>query len=274
MTNSDFDSARVASAVSDDIPDTRVIWEESVASTNREIRNVADDGKSAWTVLVAGQQTAGRGRYDRKWLSPEGGLYQSVLLNVQADKSPITLLPLVAGLALRDAVADELARHGGGAFRGWLKWPNDLVTSRGKLAGILCETTQDDGNWEVIIGCGLNFIPAELPPELIDSSTLTATSLAEEYPAVDWRREDVLVAYLLRLKYWLDIWIDRPAVIRQAWMEASGIEGRHVTATVSGKKVEGIARGITQIGALILETEQGRQELNAAEGLIVRAPDR
>ncbi|MBS1262636.1 MAG: Bifunctional ligase/repressor BirA [Calditrichaeota bacterium] len=264
-----FEMDRVERALRDEIPEIGVLWMESAESTNREARELARLGALAWTVIVAGRQSKGRGRYQRPWASPPGGLYQSVLLRVPDSAGPITLIPLLAGLALKEGIERELAAHGAGAFPGRLKWPNDLVTDRGKLAGILCEAARDDGEWEIIIGAGLNLAPVELSFPGFKTAE-TATSLAEEHPSVAWRREDVLIAYLHRLHHWLAVWRDDPGAVRAAWLEAADIEGRHVEASSAGKRIRGVAKGISEIGALIVETGEGVREINAAEALIVR----
>jgi BirA family transcriptional regulator, biotin operon repressor / biotin---[acetyl-CoA-carboxylase] ligase len=263
-----FDMLSVETALLDTIPELEVIWMDSTESTNLQARNIATHKARNWTVVVAGNQTAGRGRYTRSWASPPGGLYQSVLLQIPDCESPITLIPLLVGLSLKDAIESELGRLGGGAFHGWLKWPNDLITGRGKLAGILCEAAKDGDTWGIIVGTGMNIEPVVLE-NMTSDQLQSATSLKSEHPAVRWTRENLMIAYLRKLHEWLEIWQANPEAVREAWMDASGIEGKVVVATSMGNKITGVATGIGDNGELLIETKRGVHKLNAAEALIV-----
>ncbi|MCB2211164.1 biotin--[acetyl-CoA-carboxylase] ligase [bacterium] len=265
----EFNIDRVEQALKPEIPKIGLIWLDETGSTNEEARRLAKWGALEWTVVVAGVQTGGRGRYKRTWASPPGGLYQSLLLRLPQSDSPVTLIPLLVGLALKQGIEDELSRLGGGDFHGWLKWPNDLVTERGKLAGILCEASVEKDRWEIIAGAGVNLEPVKLQDHS-DQHLQPASSLLEEFPDLEWTREEVLTAYLHRLKQGLDLWARDPEQVRKDWLEASGMEGREVEATSSGEKIRGIAQGIGEGGELQIETEAGLRKLNAAEALIVR----
>lgn len=263
-----FDVAKVEDEVRKEQPDLRILWMDTTTSTNDEARELARLHAASWTMIVAGQQTAGRGRYTRIWKSPPGGLYFSVLLHIENPSSPITLIPLLAGLAVKDGIESELARLGGGAFHGYLKWPNDLLTKRGKLGGILCEASADDGVWEIIIGAGVNFDPIELDDVPADQAQ-AVTSLRNDYPAVAWTREDLLIAIVTRLNDWLNTWKKKTSAIREAWLEASGVVGKEVTATSMGEKITGTATGLGKNGELLIRTDVGVYPLNAAEAVIV-----
>ncbi len=265
----EFNLDQVEAALKPEIPKIGLIWQDETGSTNEEARRLAKWGALEWTVVVAGMQTGGRGRYKRAWASPPGGLYQSLLLRLPQSESPITLIPLLAGLALKQGIEDELSRLGGGDFHGWLKWPNDLVTEHGKLAGILCEASLEKDKWEIIAGAGVNIEPVTLQDDS-DQHLQPATSLLGEFPDLEWTREEVLTAYLRRLKQGLDLWGRDPEQVRMDWLSASGMEGREVEATSSGEKIRGIAKGIGDSGELLIETDSGLRKLNAAEALIVR----
>jgi BirA family biotin operon repressor/biotin-[acetyl-CoA-carboxylase] ligase len=165
----------------------RVDVVESTESTNADL--LADTGAPDRTVRVAEVQTAGRGRLDRQWSSAYGaGLTFSVLLRPVASPASWGWLPLLAGVALRDAVSAHA--------RCTLKWPNDLLAADGdKLAGILAQTAAD----AVVVGIGLNVTTQreELPVP-------TATSLALQGARPD--RTALLGQILLRLGERYDAW--------------------------------------------------------------------
>jgi len=263
-----FDLDRVEAEIKPLIPEICVLWKDETKSTNLEAHDLANRGASSWTVVVADKQNAGRGRYQRQWASPPGGLYQSLLLNLPECDSPATLLPLLVGVALKEGIEDLLAQSGGGAFRGWLKWPNDLICDNGKLAGILCEAAKSGDEWEIIVGVGLNIEPVDLSGIEIESRQSVAC-LHDEYPGVPWTREGLLVAFLSKVHDWVDIWLSDPERVRNAWLEASGMEGKEVEVTSVGKTIRGKVQGIGANGELLIESASGLQSLNAAEALIV-----
>ncbi len=265
-----FDVEKIETELKDILPDLRILWMNSTTSTNDEARELAKLHAASWTMIVARTQTAGRGRYSRMWESPPGGLYMSILLHYPSSVSPPTLIPLLVGLALKEGIESELARLGGGAFRGWLKWPNDLVTEHGKLAGVLCEATVEEDIWEIIVGAGLN-LDLDLLEGIgsADDQPLKPTALRSEYPSVNWKREDLLIAILRKLSEWLEIWQNDPVAVRKAWLDASGVEGKKVVATSMGKKIAGIATGLGDNGELLIQTKDGVHPLNAAEALTI-----
>jgi len=137
-----FNKTLVLNATKDSIPDLDLLWVKTSKSTNVDLMKMAETGGKEWTVIVSDRQTEGRGRHKRPWVNSKNGLYFSVLLRLHKESPPITLIPLVIGLALQEAI-QELAEERGRGIQSWLKWPNDLLTSNGKLAGILCETAMD-----------------------------------------------------------------------------------------------------------------------------------
>ncbi len=174
---------------------SRVDVRAQTASTNADATAAAHKGEPEGLVVVAEQQTAGRGRRDRQWTSPpRAGLTLSILLRPgQADRerdwaaltpASFAWLPLLAGVALREAV-ERVAEVEAG-----LKWPNDLLVQDGKCAGILAEVAGD----AVVVGIGLNVTTRA--EELPETTGLPATSLRLAGAVVTDR--DPLVRALLR----------------------------------------------------------------------------
>ncbi|MBI5380948.1 MAG: biotin--[acetyl-CoA-carboxylase] ligase [Opitutae bacterium] len=172
-------SATPASVAS---PAWRVLNFEQVDSTN----NIA--GKQPpWHAIVARQQTRGRGRHGRVWVSDEGGLWLSAVLPTPGPAEAWSILPLAAGWALREALV------GFGVRDLRLRWPNDLLVGPAKLAGILVERFQPD---TAVVGLGLNHsnTPAAADPTLSGLVTRLA-DLVQPTPT----RETVLMAVLAHL---------------------------------------------------------------------------
>ncbi|WP_051366493.1 biotin--[acetyl-CoA-carboxylase] ligase [Hamadaea tsunoensis] len=166
-------------------------------STNADVLAAAAAGEPEGLVIVAGTQTAGRGRLGRSWQSPpDGGLWCTTLLRpVDVPTARIGWLPLLAGVALAEAVRAVTGLDAG------LKWPNDLLVRDAKCAGVLAES---DGAGAIALGVGLNtnLEPGELPPT---PTGIRATSLAyEQRKAVD--NEEILDGFLTRLGERYDSW--------------------------------------------------------------------
>jgi len=162
---------------------------ETCASTNDTVRALAAAGAPEGTVVVADEQTAGRGTKGRGWNSPRGlGLYASILLR-PASPAVVPLLPLAAGIAARDAVE---ASHGLAAR---IRWPNDILFEGRKLGGVLCESVFAGDRPEfVIVGIGLNAAQGSeaFPGDLRETAVSIASALGA--PADRERLFDALLA--------------------------------------------------------------------------------
>lgn len=143
-----------------------VLFEREVDSTNLRIRELASHGAAEGTLLFAAAQTAGRGRMGRSFLSPNGGLYASMLLH--ASDPPARDLTLTPGVAV--AVSRAIARVSGVACG--IKWPNDLILQKKKLCGILVESFTVGSRRELVIGIGINVNTEQFPPALVTAISL------------------------------------------------------------------------------------------------------
>jgi BirA family transcriptional regulator, biotin operon repressor / biotin---[acetyl-CoA-carboxylase] ligase len=218
----------------------RVHW-RLTDSTNERARALATAGAPHGTLVTADEQTAGRGRQGREWTAPP----RSAVLMSLVIRDPGDVLPLTAAVAICDALPAECA----------IKWPNDVWLDRRKLAGILVEARPQQG-WAVL-GVGLNVSTAAFPPELQGA----ATSL--RLAGIDTDVEAILGAVLDSL----DRWLRAPrAAVLEAWRERDAIRGEKVRWD-SG---EGTAAGIDDSGALVVETQEGRISLEAAEIHLLR----
>jgi BirA family biotin operon repressor/biotin-[acetyl-CoA-carboxylase] ligase len=235
----------------------------STGSTNADVLELARGGAPEGTAVVADEQTAGRGRLGRAWVSaPGAGLWCSVLVRMGPD-SGRGLLPLVAGVA----VADAIRRH---AVPASLKWPNDIVIDAAafdgspgprKLAGILAES---DGDSAVVIGIGVNVsqTAGQLP-------FAAATSLLLEGATVD--RGELLVDILTGLHTGVEALRREGAGF--AMDEYRGLcltIGRDVLVTLpSGERVSGRAIGVGEDGQLHVRTAE--ITMSVAAGDVIHA---
>lgn len=211
-------------------------------STNADLLAMAADAPDGvW--LVAGRQTAGRGRQGRTWVSPPGNLYASTLIRLRPDDPPAATLALTAGVALDEAVS---AWTSGTAVPLQLKWPNDLLLGGAKLAGILLERA---GN-AVVAGFGINLAHH---PDLVDRP---ATSLAAHGIIVTPAAfVEVLAEAFAR---WLARWREAIAPIRQRWLARAHVAGAALSVRVpDGTPLEGLFDGLDPQGALRLRLASG-----------------
>ena len=230
----------------------RIEYHDAIESTNDRARELAAAGDHDIAV-VADEQTGGRGRLDRSWASPSGGLWCSLVLQPSLPAAHSPLVTLAAGVAVVDA-----CRAAG--VEATLKWPNDVLVGddgdRGgrKLAGILTEMEgeADRVSWLLVgIGLNANIDAAELPED--------ATSLRAEVGNIDRRR---LVQTVLESLS--DLVADGERVIEQ-WRAYSSTLGRHVRVETHRDTVEGRAVDVRFPGALVVETATGEQVVHAGD---------
>jgi BirA family biotin operon repressor/biotin-[acetyl-CoA-carboxylase] ligase len=234
----------------------QVQWYAELPSTNDHAARVAVLGAREGAVVIAGAQTAGRGRHGRTWCSPPGaGLYVSVVLRPEPRVAP--LLTIAAGVALADGIRAATG------LTTMLKWPNDVQAGRPgpglpagrKLAGILAEAgASAEGVPHVILGFGINLRRAAYPPEVAARATSLEGELGRE---VD--RGAVLAECLAALAArYDDLRHDRTGAVLVAW--------RGYAAPLLGRAVEwdgpdGVRRGTVQdvdaSGALIVRSAAG-----------------
>jgi BirA family transcriptional regulator, biotin operon repressor / biotin---[acetyl-CoA-carboxylase] ligase len=212
-------------------------------------------------VVIAEQQTAGRGRRGHTWFSPPGsGLYVSVVLAPARSSDAAratTLLTLAAGVALAEGI--EAAT----GLRVDLKWPNDLQVSRRKIGGILAESSgAGDPLSTVIVGYGINVRATAFPPELRDRATSLESELGRDVDrhhllaetlAALWRRYDDLLA-------------GRFDAILDAWRRlAPGASGGRVTWTTHAGAASGVTAGIDDAGALLVRVGERVERIVSGE---------
>ena len=230
----------------------RLALKEETGSTNADVADAARAGAAEGLIVVTEQQVAGRGRRDRVWVSPaRAGLTVSVLLRPgDVPQRHWAWLPLLAGVALRDAV-QRIAEVDAA-----LKWPNDLLVGDGKAAGILAEVTGD----AVVLGIGLNVTTRadELPP----TTGLPATSLLLA-GARSTDRDPLLRALLRGLAQWYAGWREAGGDAEMcgllgAYRRGCATLGRQVRVQLpGGEELAGEATTVDPDGQMVIRTADG-----------------
>lgn len=253
---------------------TRVFAYDVIGSTNDEAGRLATSGAPEGTLVIADQQTAGRGRSGRSWHSPPGaGLYVSVLCRPSAARENATftsarLITLAAGVGAGEGIRSATG------LPVEIKWPNDIVFADGqgplaadrrwrKVAGILAEASATaDGIQHVVVGFGINVGAATFPTDLVTS----ATSLEMEAGRpVD--RGTVLVETLAA--FWTrytDLEEGREAAVLARWRELSpSASGGRVSVLRDGERTTGVSDGVDDGGALRVRTAYGVERMIAGD---------
>lgn len=230
-----------------------------VGSTNDEAQRFAQAGEPAGLIVSAGEQTKGRGRQRRTWLSPAGGLYCSFLLRPDCPPRRAPELGFVVAVAVAEAVEALVAPD----RRVSCKWPNDVLVRGFKIAGILVEsaaTAADQLDW-VIAGIGVNVDQRPDPSDVM----YPATCLAEQ-GAGGVTPEGALAAIAAALADWLGHWQQLGfAAVRQAWLQRGHRRGDRLVVRAGEEEVEGAFLDLDPTGALILESRGRRRTLTAGD---------
>ena len=221
----------------------------SIDSTNSACLELARTGDLGQLWISSDQQTAGRGRYGRKWVSESGNLYASLLLKNPVDKfSLIAQLPFLAVLGLGQTLEVMTGHTGITGF----KWPNDLLIKGAKVAGILLESEQiDDNHIYVVLGFGVN---CKSHPQ---QSLYPATNLKEQGLQID--ADDLLVSLAKHIDSLLCHWNRGQsfARIREQWFaKALGI-GQEITIKLAEGEQQGTFENIDELGLLELRLNTG-----------------
>jgi BirA family transcriptional regulator, biotin operon repressor / biotin---[acetyl-CoA-carboxylase] ligase len=229
----------------------KIIYRHIAESTQNLAISLAEkDPNSDGTVIIAEQQTSGRGRVNRNWLSPKGGIWLSVILRPMVPTSKITVLPFAAALAVCDSIKKVTS------LNPKLRWPNDIMIEGKKVAGILIDISMEGERINyTVVGIGINVN--------VDSSTISSnlerhikvTSLSDELG----HKTSILgltKEILERLEYYhVQLKNDAPHVIIEQWKRSSDIFNRKVEVMHNNWTVEGVAVDVHNDGSLLVRTD-------------------
>ncbi|TFG46814.1 MAG: biotin--[acetyl-CoA-carboxylase] ligase [Dehalococcoidia bacterium] len=234
----------------------RILTYESIGSTMDKARELGSEGSPEATIVVAAQQTEGRGRLSRPWLSPDGSLSFSILLYPPPEK--LVSLTMMAGLAVARAVEATAS------LKVDLKWPNDILIGDKKVAGILVESGFNGQRQYVVIGIGVN---VNLDSARYSEIAHIATSLSLE------SGDEVDILRLLReLIFGLEtLYTDFDAAgLYNAWRGRLTTLGCRVRAVTGDGTIDGVAEDVADDGTLIIRTDDGHSHTIIAGDVMLR----
>jgi len=239
-----------------------------IGSTNTYLLGQSPPLPGRLRVVIADQQTAGRGRHSRRWVSPPGaGLWLSLAYTFAPAPRHMSSLTLAVGVGIVRALRDL------GISGVHLKWPNDIVARDGKLGGILTEVQARGDTATVITGIGINLdLPSDASQEIesdwarqpVDMRRIADTVPVREMLAA--RIVDALYQVMQRFA------ADGLAGFAADWAEHDWLRGREITVDMPDRQITGIAAGIDKDGALLIDT--GREHARVVSGSVVMAGQR
>lgn len=232
----------------------KIYYFDKIDSTQNFALNLAQKPHENGSVIIAQRQTKGRGRLNRKWISPKGGIWLSILLRPNFELSKASLLPMLTSLALAMAIENNLR------LKPELKWPNDVTLNDKKVSGILIDTAIETNKIEyIIIGIGINFkINPRIISRSIKSKKYGITTLVEE------NKEASSVKFVQEFLYQFEILYNKlmsdSKEIQKEWTRRSSTIGKNVKVVTSTGITHGKAVSIDENGGLLL-THKGKTHL-------------
>lgn len=236
----------------------RAYYFDTIDSTQNFAAKISKNTKENGTVIISQKQTSGRGRLNRKWISPKGGIWLSIILHPKFDITFTTLIPIAASLALSLAIEKTLKK------KPQLKWPNDVTIIGKKVAGMLVDLSIESNEIDnLILGVGINF--------KIDSKKLTkslqrtkrfygVTSLTKTKEKINPIK--LVHSFLFELEKVLDLLEHKkPKSIIKGWTKRASNIGKITTIVTSDGKIKGKALKIDNDGALVLAQKGKKQRL-------------
>lgn len=221
---------------------------KKVSSTNELAFELARKGAKEGQYVVAAEQTKGRGRLQRLWQSSPGNIYISLILRPAIPASHATQMTFVSALA----VAKTLEKYLDMTLQ--LKWPNDVLVKGKKIAGILTEIESQNERVEfMVVGIGININQEKFPKEL--PLAISLYQVIKKITPLGNVLKDLLVFF----EEWYSLFLEKGfPFIKEMWEEKSLIKGKEVEIRDGRKKTRGIAMGLDEKGALLIQISQGK----------------
>jgi BirA family biotin operon repressor/biotin-[acetyl-CoA-carboxylase] ligase len=244
----------------------KIIYRSTMESTQKLAILLAEKKTSSeGIVIIAEQQTGGHGRENRKWLSPTGGIWLSVILRPRTSASQITLLPFAAAIAVHEAIQKTTN------LNPKLRWPNDVMINGKKVAGILVDISMEaDLINYAIIGIGINANIDSLALSSAVESNIRITSISDEL-GYKISILELTKLTLEQLEYhYLRMKDSLPHTIIEQWKNNSDILHHEVEVIGRHNTIKGIAEDVKDDGSLLVRTHEGKEINVVASDVRVR----
>jgi BirA family biotin operon repressor/biotin-[acetyl-CoA-carboxylase] ligase len=240
----------------------QVYYFDSIDSTQSQAMKMASDQANNGTVIIAEKQTDGKGRLGRKWISPKGGIWFSIIFRPKFDISVITLFPMSSALALSNAIEKTLN------IKSELKWPNDITIRGKKVAGMLVDASLESNKIDsMVLGVGINFDVdiKHIEKMLKDTPNFYGiTSLSQETKVT---KPVLLVqSFLVELEQIYESLINgETKKIIKEWTRKSNTIGQYIELNTDEGKINGKAIRIDHDGALVISENKRIRRIIAGD---------
>jgi len=235
----------------------KIIVYNQLSSSNTKAKELVKKGAEEGTIVITKIQKKGKGRFDRLWESPEGGVYLSIILKPNCTLDKTTILPLLASLAVSKTINNY-------NLSSKIKWPNDIRLNRKKVAGILLESELFKNKVDyVILGIGIN-LNINLNHLSKDIRSISTSLLEEIGKPIDYY---YFIKNLLNnfTKYYNIFCNEEYSTIIEEWKHHSDTIGKRVKITTSAEQITGKAIDIDQSGFLILNINHKKQKITSGD---------
>ena len=231
----------------------QVYYFDSIDSTQNQALKMAGESANNGTVIIAAKQTGGKGRSGRRWVSPKGGIWFSVILQPKFNISITTLFPIASALALSNALEKTFK------ISPELKWPNDLTIKGKKVAGILVDASLESNRIEnMVLGVGINFnIDAKQIEKILKGTPnfYGVASLSEQKKKI--KPIQLIQTFFIELeKIYNLLNTKQTKKIISEWTKRSSTIGKNVELNTRDGKIKGKAIRIDEDGALVLDNDK------------------
>ncbi len=240
---------------------------DSINSTQVQAMKMASDSKNNGALVIARVQTGGKGRAGRRWVSPKGGIWLSIILHPDFDISVATLFPIASALALSNAIEKCYP------IKPELKWPNDITIKGKKVAGILVDASLESNKIEnIVLGVGINFDvnAKEIEKDLKNTPNFYGVASLRKF-SKDTTSISLIQTFLAELEKVFDL-LDEGQIkkIIKEWTKNSSTIGKNVELTTKEGKIRGKAIKIDDDGALVIS---GKKTTRVLAGDIIHLPN-
>ena len=236
-----------------------------IASTNTLAMEMASRGSAEGTVVIAELQTSGKGRLGRKWVSPKGNLYLSIILRPDIPMHKAPIITLMGAVAVTSAIRNMCG------VQAAIKWPNDILIANKKVSGLLTEmSAEQDRIRHLVIGIGVdvNMELGTLPPDI---RPLVTTLSAEV--GIKINRTALLREILRELDRWYQAFLKNSADVLEEWEKLNMTIGNPIAVSGAGEMLAGLAQGIDNEGRLVVKLDNGTvRTVAAGDVTILKGP--
>ncbi len=240
---------------------------DSINSTQNQAMKMTSDSKNNGAIVIAQKQTGGKGRLGRKWISPKGGIWLSIIFYPEFDISVVTLFPIASALALSNALEKCFD------IKPELKWPNDITIKGKKVAGILVDASLESNKIEnLVLGVGINFDVKikEIEKDLKNTPNFYGVSSLRKFKK-DTTPVHLVQTFLVELEKIFDLLnVGQTKKIIKEWTKKSSTIGKNVELITKEGKITGKAVKIDDDGALVISNKKNTRVI---AGDIIHLPN-